>query len=81
MLHYTLRRESLNRKPPATHHAYLLRCWNETSPPYHAQPIWRFSLQDAQTRRQRSFASLRELAFFLENNLLDVTVDITDEQS
>ena len=70
----------MNRQLPSPYHAYVLHCWKETSLTPHEQPIWRFSLQDARSRQQRSFASLRELIYFLENSLLDVTPDVTDEQ-
>ena len=65
---------------PAPYHAYVLRCWQEKPQAHLDKSVWRFSLQDARTRQQRSFASMGELIAFLENNLLDVTPDVTDEQ-
>jgi hypothetical protein len=70
----------LNRQPPTAYHAYVLRCWNETSLKDHERPAWRFSLHDARTRRQRSFASLRDLLYFLENDLLNDNPDVPDTQ-
>jgi hypothetical protein len=62
------------------YHAYILRCWREKPQAHHRQPVLRFSLQDVGTRQRRSFANWGELTAFLENNLLDVTPDVTDEQ-
>ena len=70
----------MNRQLPSPYHAYVLRCWRETSQAQRKQPVWRFSLQDVGTHQRRSFASLGELIAYLENNLLDVTPDVTDEQ-
>lgn len=71
----------MNRHLSSPYYAYLLRCWREKPQAHLAhQSVWRFSLQDARTRQRRSFASLDELIAFLENNLLDVTPDVTDEQ-
>ena len=70
----------MNWQMPSPYHAYVLRCWQEKPQAHLDQSVWRFSLQDARTRQRRSFASMGELIAFLENNLLDVTPDVTDEQ-
>ena len=66
---------------PLRHYrAYLLRCWAEHS----AQPehllIWRFSVQDPHTGKQRGFASFELLVEFLLQELHNASLDATSEQ-
>ena len=49
------------KKPPA-HRSYLLRLWRAERD---GQPIWRASLESAQTEERRTFADLAALCAFL----------------
>ncbi|MCB8969064.1 MAG: hypothetical protein H6665_00945 [Ardenticatenaceae bacterium] len=51
------------------YHAFLLRCWQESTSNPNAASAWRFSLEDAHSRQRRGFASLEELITFLEASL------------
>jgi hypothetical protein len=50
----------VRRQPPA-YHAWMLRCWRDAG----AAP-WRWGLEDPHTGARRGFASLTDLAAFLE---------------
>ncbi len=49
-----------------SYRVYILRSWQEADPRPGAQAVWRFSLEDPQTRRRRGFADLAALVSFLE---------------
>ena len=48
---------------PAAYHSYLLRLWQAGSA---GKPVWRASLESAQTGERRSFADLESLFVFLK---------------
>jgi len=47
-----------------TYRVYILRTWQEEAVPSGAS-VWRFSLEDPQTRQRRGFADLESLMNFL----------------
>ena len=49
---------------PAAYHSYLLRLWQASSA---GKPVWRASLESAQTGERHSFADLESLFVFLES--------------
>lgn len=57
-------------KPPR-YRAYLLRFWEERDHALEHQVVWRFSLEDVQTRERRGFASLKALMGFLRAEMGD----------
>lgn len=57
--------------------AYLLRCWQETSPVAAAAQGWRFSLEDPHTGARHGFASFEALMAFLHEQLRDDPCSIT----
>jgi hypothetical protein len=48
---------------PQEYQSYLLRLWRAS---LHGKPIWRASLENAQTGERRGFADLKSLFAFLE---------------
>jgi len=57
---------------PPLRSAYLLTLWRER-PARSGQPaVWRFSLEDVQTRERRGFADLDALTAFLKSQMANV---------
>lgn len=67
--------------PPEHYCAYLLRCWAEHSAQHDHPLIWRFSVQDPHTGKQRGFASFDLLVEFLLQELHNASLDTTSEQN
>jgi len=51
-------------KPPR-YRAYLLRFWEERDRTSGHHVVWRFSLEDVETKERRGFADLKALVTFL----------------
>jgi len=61
--------------------AHLLIMWRER-PARPGQPaVWRFSLEDVQTRERRGFADLDDLLAFLKSQMMDVEMTSDDRPS
>jgi hypothetical protein len=56
-------------KPPH-YRSYVLTVWEERSHDPRAPPVWRCSLRDPRTGRQRGFASLQALVAVLEREMV-----------
>ena len=57
---------------PPRYKSCLLRCWQEQVPPQAGESrIWRFSLQDTRSGKQRGFASIEALMAYLQTALAD----------
>ena len=75
----------LNSDSPVSlpHRALLLRIWAEGAGPAASTPLWRYSLQDLQTRTQRGFADLETLAAYLagleDETKHSISITQTDE--
>ena len=50
----------------SSYRVYILRYWQEANSVPGATAVWRFSLEDPQTRQRRGFADLAALVSFLE---------------
>lgn len=48
-----------------SYRVYVLRSWQEGTPTSAAPAVWRFSLEDPNTRQRRGFADLEALMSFL----------------
>ncbi len=60
---------------------HLLTMWQER-PARPGQPaVWRFSLEDVQTRERRGFADLDDLLAFLKSQMTDVEMTSDDRPS
>ena len=66
--------------PASPYRAYLLRCWAEHSAQQDRPLIWRFSVQDPHTGKQRGFANFELLVEFLLQELQHASLDATSEQ-
>lgn len=56
----------MNPSPaPPGYHVYVLRVWQENAATPLRPAIWRFSLEDPQTRERRGYKSLEALVAFL----------------
>ena len=53
----------------------MLRSWQEVAPSAGDAAVWRYAIEDPETRQRRGFATLRELMRFLE---LELGPDATD---
>ena len=49
----------------SSYRVYVLRSWQERTPAAEAPAVWRFSLEDPNTRQRRGFADLEALMSFL----------------
>lgn len=63
----------LSFNSPPQHESYMLRFWQErqTAESGGAKPVWRFSLEDPLTGKQRAFAGLAALVAYLESQMDD----------
>lgn len=59
-----------------TYLSYLLRLWQVI---VDGQPVWRASLESAQTGQHRGFASLVQLTAFLETEMAAARLDSDEE--
>ena len=53
----------------SSYQVYLLRVWQAQAAGSERKTVWRFSLEDTQTKQRRGFASLEEMVAFLSESL------------
>lgn len=59
--------QQLMKKSASVYRVYTLRLWVETTDDGATEGKWRYSLEDAQTRRRYGFRKLGQLVRFLES--------------
>ena len=63
---------------PSRYLSYLLRLWQTSDG---TTPVWRASLESSDSRKRYSFANLRQLLAFLEQQTGDTLFDETDDEA
>jgi hypothetical protein len=61
----------LNDQPPR-YQTFILRLWEERLKGDSSSAVWRYSVEDAQTRERWAFVGAEELCAFLEGQIVSV---------